>query len=256
MDQEYPRDAKELDLTISTGGASVPLKASELKTISWIEVYWNRHGKFPAINDIEKNCPCKWSNLKNHPTFRLALKNRGIRVKEYNTSITPIQVATVAVLADYNDKRTRGAKFSSLGLSTSTFNGWMKDQTFKDYYHRVISVHFDDALDLAQDSLIKAVARGDTSAIKFYYELTGRYNPRGTEDTANIKLMVAKLVEAVQYHVVDPAVLRKIGADFETVISGGTVPRRAELEGTTQVQLPVPQGMPTTAAEAIIKEMM
>jgi hypothetical protein len=58
-----------------------------------------------------------------------------------------------------------------------------------------------------------------SSAIKFYYEVTGRYNPRLQVDV-NVDSVMNRVVEIIQKHVRDPQVLMAIADDLEDLANG------------------------------------
>lgn len=204
-----------------------PLSAYQLDIINWIEQRWSIDGKFPPVDEFKK----KFGNdfiLEEHlgnDTFIIALRNRGIEISVINPyappdGLTTEQVAAVSLILDHTDRRSRAAKLKSLGISSVKWNGWMKNPVFKDYVHTLSAQIFGDSIDLAQEGLLKSVERGDTNAIKLYYELTGRHTAdSGT--VQNLKIVLARIVESVSRHVKDPEVLRAISSDFETIMAGG-----------------------------------
>jgi len=198
-----------------------PLTTTELNMVSYIEQFWHSNHVFPPINDIETAFNVEWKTAKHSPTFLLALINRGIKIPTESSDLNPDQVAVVLCLSNYNDRRTRPAKLRSLGITEARFQGWIKNKQFKTFYDQMISANFDNAIDLAQDGLVKGMERGDIAAIKFYLEYTGRYNQNASE-TGNVKVILAKVIESIQHHVPDPAILAGIASDFEIIMNGGT----------------------------------
>ncbi len=53
---------------------------------------------------------------------------------------------------------------------------------------------------------------GNINALKFYWEITGRSQ---SPELVNVKMMMMKVIEAVQKHVKDPAVLAAIGEEIQ-----------------------------------------
>jgi hypothetical protein len=70
--------------------------------------------------------------------------------------------------------------------------------------------------------LADAAARGDVPAIKFFYELTGRYRPQDAQQL-DVMGMLYKVVEIVSKHVTDPVALEKIAGDLKllSAVAGG-----------------------------------
>lgn len=220
----------------------VPLNSTDLRVISWIEEFWHRNNRFPLIPDWNRRVKAVPSlsdysleeSLQN-ATFRLALKSRGIKPPTGATGdwgLSQDQIAAIVTVVNFEDTRTRAQKLRELGISTTKWAGWMKSKDFVEFLHEMTASNLRDSLHVANEGLLKALDRGDTNAIKFYYELTERHG--GTVGALqNIRLLLAKILEAVQFHVQDPAVLSKIGADFEIILSGGT----PEYKATKEIQI-------------------
>jgi hypothetical protein len=105
----------------------------------------------------------------------------------------------------------------------------MKDPKFKEFVLSNSTKDFEESLHLAQQGLIRAIDRGETHAIKFYYELTGRHDSN-TSSVGNIKVVLAQIIEAIQRHVKDPEVLRSISNDFDIILGGRPVEDTAPVE--------------------------
>ena len=69
--------------------------------------------------------------------------------------------------------------------------------------------------------MAKKVRSGDVPALKFYYEITGRAS---SPEAINLKMTMAKMIEAVQKHVKDPAVLQAIASELQGVAPVADVP--------------------------------
>lgn len=199
----------------------IPLSMEQLQLINWIEQYWNQHGKFPPVGTLRSRFPHCEDDLAFEPV-RVALANRGIRLPigdAYPSELTEEQVACVAVVLDWSDRRSHNVKLKSMGVTPTKWNGWMKSQVFKDYVHSLSARGLDDALHVAHEGLVNATAKGSVDAIKYYMELTGRYSS-DTGQMANFKIMVQRMVESIQRHVKDQDVIRLIAADFEVIMKG------------------------------------
>lgn len=196
--------------------------------INKIEEFWHRHEVFPDGNFFKRADFDIAENLK-HETFHLALVKRGIKVpvvadrsvEVMPDGLTPEQVAAITTVVNFEDRRPRSVKLREMGISPTQWGGWLKQKDFKDFLHQMTTTHLQDVLHVANEGLLSAVDRGDTNAIKFYYEVTGRHTQE-SGSMQNLKVVVAKLIESVQRNVKDPDVLRAISTDFEIILSGGT----------------------------------
>jgi len=200
-----------------------------LRGLSYIEQYWHSHGEFRMPPNFD------WNKAYENESFRYGLKIRGITPPVGLRTGAPVgltdeQMAAILTVLDWEDKRTRARKLHDLGIKTSTWNGWMKDPEFRDYVMSLTVNQMQDALPVAHESLIKAMEKGSTEAIKFFMELTGRH----TGDSAtmqNVRMVITKLIESIQRHVKDPEVLANIQTDFELILRGGEpAPVRAKIE--------------------------
>ena len=97
---------------------------------------------------------------------------------EQNETETPLsakQIKFAELLADPEDRRTRSDKIAEVGVSRSTAYRWLKDNDFLDYLNEQIDKYTDGHLSTAWRSLITQMKRGDTQAIKLFFELKGKY---------------------------------------------------------------------------------
>jgi hypothetical protein len=209
-----------------------PLNKDQLKAIAFVEHYWFKFdGHFPSREAFFNRMPDFDINAAlNHKTFRIALINRGIdppvgplddALLNVPQGITKEQLAAIVTVVNFEDKRTRATKFKELGVTPQKWQGWLKIPTFKQFLQELSAANLQDAMYVANEALIKAMDRGDTNAIKFYMEITGKYQA-ATPQTQNIRLVLARVVEAIQRHVKDPETLRLIGEDFEAILNGTT----------------------------------
>jgi hypothetical protein len=123
-------------------------------------------------------------------------------------------VASIALITNFTDNRPVDAKLAAIGVTSEMYNGWMQNPDFK----RELQSRADDILDNvypeAQAMLAKQVRNGNFQALKFYFEITGRAN---SPEAINLKMTLVRMVEAVQKHVKDPAVLEAIGKELQSV---------------------------------------
>lgn len=200
-----------------------PLSMGQLELINWVEQYWNQNGKFPPVGSIRRRFPDCERQLT-EDTVQLALANRGIRVPigdAFPSELTQEQIACVSLVLDWGDRRSHNTKLRSMGVTPTKWQGWLKNQIFKDYLHSLSAQNLDDALHVAHEGLVNATAKGSVDAIKYYMQLTGRF----TEDAgqmSNYKVLVQRMVESIQRHVKDQDVIRLIASDFEVIMRGET----------------------------------
>ena len=222
------------------------LTTAEIRALDYIEQYWHDFDQLPRQDEIQDDIPN--FNLEKamiKARFITALTRRGIktpgpeerygeRIKGLNyEGLTENQIATTVILTDFFDTRTRLAKLRQLGITTTQFNGWMRDKKFKTFFNKMSRKHFEEAEHIAREGLVKGMDRGDVSAIKYYNELTGE-----SPDTQNISILLTRLVEVIQIHVKDPGTLYAIEQSFGRVMRGESMtidqPVSLELPGLSR----------------------
>lgn len=217
------------DISGETVVGRKPLTIKQLQFVNWVEQQWNSHRRFPTFQAIRKRWGDEIIDSMSEEIVIAALSNRGIKIPQtgdYPEELTDEQVAAVGLVLDYADKRSHNTKLRSLGITPAKWNGWLKNEVFKNYLHSLSSRGLDDALHVAHTGLIHATERGDTNAIKYYMELTGRFSGDSGE-SQNFKVMLQRMVETIQRHVKDPDTIRLIANDFKVIVEGGipnTVP--------------------------------
>lgn len=202
-----------------------PMTTEMLEGIKVIELNWHASGKFkPPVG-------FKLYEALQNDSFRRALANRGIKLPRSeeqeeleaslgHPSLTQQQTAAVLTVVNFSDKRSRNVKLRELGISVSTWNGWLKDESFRDYYFNLANQQFAHALPVAQESLIRAMESGKVEGIKFYMDLMGK-GPSSSEASGhNVRMVLQKLIEVLQLHIRDPELLGAIGIDFDRVLKG------------------------------------
>jgi hypothetical protein len=213
-----------------------PLTELQLRVVTYIEQLHTRHGVFPRFKKLDllfgEEEGWDINEFLKHPTFRLALINRGITApysmntgapedEQYTPpkNFTREQMAAIATVINFEDRRSRSTKLKELGIPPTQWAGWMKDIAFKEYLQEVSAASLMDNVHVAHEGLLKSVDRGDVNAIKFYMEVTGRHT---TDAPAmqNMKVMLTRLIESVQRHV-EPATMRLIAQDFDLIMTGG-----------------------------------
>jgi hypothetical protein len=197
------------------------LSIEELKVVNWVEEYWLRKHVFPPVDQLKGFFPnFDLTKSLTNETFLSALDNRGISLPQANSKLSSEQLASIALLSNFRDPRTPTAKLRSIGVSWTKWNGWMRDKHFKEYMQDLCAVNFNDSLDIVQTGILKAAEKGNVDAAKFFLEVTGRYTPQ-SQEVANLKLVLSRILETIQIHVKDPETLRAIANDFEKVLAGG-----------------------------------
>lgn len=197
------------------------MNAKMLEVLAWIEEWWLRREEFPPVGAFNNFWPdFDLQAALRHETFLYALDQRGIKLPSPDDKLTSEQIAAVATLSNFTDGRSRSAKLRDLGITPAKWQGWLKNKHFKQFLHELAGNNFMDNVDAVQEGLLNAARKGSTDAVKLYMEMTGRYTGQ-SQEVMNIKIILSRLLEAIQMHVKDPNVIREIGIDFELIMAGG-----------------------------------
>lgn len=192
------------------------------KVVPWVEVFWHSHKRYPTDTELATEFGFSAEDLmrlKASKFYNNCLKARGIRSTQ--DFFSEKQVAAIAVIVNWTDARPISAKLAGIGVTQEMYNGWMQDQAFKRELQSRADEILDNVYPEAQAQLAKQISRGSFPALKFWYEITGRAS---SPEAINVKMTMARLIEAVQKHVKDPEVLRAIAMEIEAVGPVADVP--------------------------------
>jgi len=127
--------------------------------------------------------------------------------------LTPDQITAIQTMLDPLDGRSYKKRLSELGITTKIWDGWKQNSSFKEYYAKRAEQILGDSIPEAHAALIDRVQSGDIGALKFYYEITGRYT--GKDSGVDIRALINRIFEIIATHVQDPAALMAIAHDLK-----------------------------------------
>lgn len=188
------------------------------KAMPWFESFWHRMGRYPANDEIMgyfKFTLEQVELLNLSPYWEKCLHERGIRLPN-QTNLTATQIAAISLITNFSDRRSIPAKLAAIGVTEEQINGWYKDKEFQEELRVRTDAVLDNSYPEAQAALIRQIQKGNFSAIKFYYEITGRAT---SPEQLNVKQAMQHLIEAVQKHVSDPETLQAIATEVRALSS-------------------------------------
>lgn len=228
VEQVSAEEAAALEL-IEVGSAppkrklpQIPKNGMTIKFVNlmlpWVENFWAQYRRFPSTDEFiaEFGLSREEVIFINTQTMWLkCLERRGIRRPDLAQDfLSPKQQAAIALITNFHDKRDKATKLASIGCSLEEYNGWMNDTAF----YNAINIRSDAVLGNvgvdANIGLANLIQKEDFRAIKFYFEITGKAS---SPEAINVKQTMQVLIEAVQKHVKDPAVLQAIAAEVNQV---------------------------------------
>jgi len=205
---------------VSNSGSQMgKLTEEEVQLIYYLEQEWLLHGYLATCDACVQSGVCSadvYDRALRKREFRDSLLARGIELRTDNsihpTILTPEQLLAINTVLDFSDTRTRQKKLASVGLSTTKFNSWLKQPAFNQYLQKRAEAMLGDSLHEGHTALLRSVQQGDLNAVKFLFEVTGRYNPR--QDSINIESFLIRVLEILQRRITDGNLLSAIANDL------------------------------------------
>lgn len=165
------------------------------------EEYWHANKEYPNDTWIISEFgftkdQCMF--LNNSKFWLQSLDRRGIRRPETPVaSLSPEQVAAIALITNYSDRRPVTARLEAMGVTQEMLHGWQSDPAFKRELEARARDTFQNIAPVAEIRLAQAIDKGNLNAIKFYFEVTGKAE---TPESINLKKAMTTMVEAIQKH--------------------------------------------------------
>lgn len=205
-------------------------EAAEL--LNYLEQRYLLHGNVPTWEQAKIDLPFinrpegiteDWFyNQIKREDFQSALKRRGMEhlpelspKARGNGVLTPEQLACVNLVLDVTDTRQLKRRLDAAGISTQKYQNWLRDPVFQAYLRQRSENLLPDSTHEVHAALVSQAASGDSSAMKLYYEMTGRWSSK-TVGELNVEFLLMKIIEAVQKHVADAEIVAKIAEELAT----------------------------------------
>lgn len=200
----------------------------ESEILDFCEGYHTKYGEYPERQIFEtalnragwEYTPQDLDNALQNPLLLRSLYERGIvpptHQKDSTTGLTKEQLAAIAAINNTRDTRSDVKKIRDLGITPRMYAGWMHDKRFSEHLRDSAETLLENSTADAHTALLRKVRSGDTSSIKLFFELTGRWNP-AQENSVNLQLFMSRVIEAIQKNVHDPRVLSALAADLQMI---------------------------------------
>lgn len=183
----------------------------------WFEQYWHTKHNYPSDGEIMDRFGCSLEQVRQLNTHRFWLQSlgrRGIALPGVPNYLSDRQVAAIGLMTNFNNLESLQARLASIGVTEEELNGWYQNPLFKNALRDRADTVLDNVSTDATVELARAIKKGDFRAIKFYFEITGQAQ---SKESVDIKRAMQILIEAVQKHVKDEAVLEAIGAEVQSM---------------------------------------
>lgn len=155
--------------------------------------------------------------------FKTAIAARGV---VSGNVLTPEQDLVIQVLSDPSIKGGLKTRLTAAGINFAKYRAWMKQPAFR---ARLENLQQGVLKELEGDMLVslgEAAVNGDLNALKYSFEVTGKYNP-AQQAAIDVRAVISQVLEIIQDEIKDPAVLARIGTRMQGV---AIAPRPSELE--------------------------
>jgi hypothetical protein len=202
------------------------LKDWERDAVLFIERYHAVSGKVPEKSEIAEHL----TRLKKYgdfteeaidklfedALFKQSMKVRGIELSNdpLVKELTARQMAVAAVMTNIVDRRSDEKKLRDLGVSSEEWSTWMQNNVFATYMAGRAEKLISNSQHEAHLGLIRGVRSGNIAHIKYFNEITGRYNP-DQDNAVNVRVVLGRVVEIIQQHVKDPATLQNMAVALQ-----------------------------------------
>ncbi len=203
------------------------LSNEEYDLLNYFEQFWFTEGKLPTKDFIVTECLVDegfYTRAIKKREFREGLVSRGIPLRELPASgdstaamngrgLSEQQLTVANMMLDLLDTRSQKKKLADAGVSSAVYQSWLRDPTYQSYIRARSENLLGDNQHEAHLALVDRVRSGDVSAIKYFNELTGRYVPNA-KNNVDIRLVLVRVMEAIQKHVSNPAEQEAIANDL------------------------------------------
>lgn len=201
-------------------GDSNHLSDAEIDIVLYIERHHATNGEAPTNKQLMerfRGINQKWlDDFGANPLVLKSMGARGIIFPAAGDVLTQRQMAAVAAMLAYTDRRSDGKKLQDIGVTSREWAGWLQDEYFANYVNSRTERLLRNTTFEAHLGTIKGIRNGNTASIKLHHEMTGRYNP-DQENAVNLRMLLGSFIEVIQRYVSDPIVLHKIARDLTTI---------------------------------------
>ncbi len=200
------------------------LDGVDKKLIRYYEMQWHLRSRVPTIEEVSKILNIKQTDVN----YRLgkkavakALDDRGISNWRQHSQeeLTATQVA-VAITMMTPDGRTSSQKLDELGIQAETYYSWLNDPQFKNFVQMVANRNLGNIRETAIAELTSKINKGDWQAVRYYLDVTGEFV---NTDAPQSEALIRMLIEIIQRHVKDPAIITAIAQDIKLASGNRTL---------------------------------
>lgn len=166
--------------------------------------------------------------------FKVAAKSRGILAGAM-PGLSPRQITALQIIMDPTAGKGLAQRLRRAGVPLVTYKSWMRQSAFRAEANKLASVLSDHESDMAT-TLAALAVDGDLNAIKFAWEVTGKYNPQD-RNSMQVREVLALTLEILQTEITDSDTLARVGMRIQALaissgaFAAGNTPEAPQIEG-------------------------
>lgn len=193
----------------------MPISELERQIIGFCESEWFLKGSLPTPETLctKFGKTSKWvTEFLQKDEIKQSFNARGIPSIE-GRGLTAEQITVINTMLNLSDTRSDRKKLADLNITARVWEGWKRDPKVREYMRVRSEDILNGAIPEAHLALVDRVKSGDISALKFYYEMTGRYT--GQQQGMDPRVLLGKVFDIITKHIQNPVVLEAIAVDFK-----------------------------------------
>lgn len=205
------------------------LTSAEKDLIKFYQIQWMMQSRVPSVEEVTNYLRQKRPHIRQisvnyyltRPPVKAALRKRGIPFEQHTQEeLTGQQQAVAITVMNFADERPVAEKLDQLGVLPATYYAWLNDPNFRNFVQSLAEQNLVNIDPTAKTEFAKKIQQGEWNAIKFYMENTGTLK---NNDVPQSEVIIMKLIEILQRHVQDTAVLGAIANEMIAAFSNRTL---------------------------------
>lgn len=198
-----------------------PLTSSEKELLAYFEQTYMLNATLPS----RQRCldagfaEVTYDQAVRKVAFHKGLESRGIQDRSslrIQDGLTREQLQVANILLDYRDKRSDSKKLAEANVTTTKYNGWLKDPVYQNYIRtRSEQVINENQRDI-NSALLNRARSGDLGAIKYTNQMTGYFDP-DKRDVTDVNMVLMSVLDILTRKLNDPAILAEVAEELLTL---------------------------------------
>ena len=208
---------------------------------------WVTDRQVPTVDSVSQVLYPQGAKNKTHvakamatPAYRDTCEARGIPVGTM-PGLTAAQSYAAQIICNPADKRPLNAKLKSAGITSATYQNWLKQPAFSAYIKQIGEDLLKDNIAAVNAMVVNKATGGDMVAAKLVYELNGMIGANKHENQ-DLYQIINGLIDIITRRLAAyPQALAEISEDIGKILKGEKVSTDLPmLEGTVVEEIEYP----------------